>query len=169
MSDLHGTNKDRLDIELNSKLKELSLLKSPSRKTATYLGDEEDHHMRESVRSAMSPSPRQDERHRAEQKTEALADLSASYKNILRDIGEDPTRQGLLRTPERAAKALLYFTKGYDEKIGGELFVYAQKSVIYYQVDISFRFLFLWFKVLKTKEIHFLWFKVLKTKEIHLS
>src|SRR3546814_3073646 len=30
------------------------------------------------------------------------------------DLGEDPKRPGLLKTPERVAKALLYFTHGYD-------------------------------------------------------
>ena len=38
----------------------------------------------------------------------------------LRDMGEDPTRPGLLKTPERAAKAMMYFTKGYDETIQGK-------------------------------------------------
>lgn len=122
MSDLHSCSKhEKMDIELNEKLRELSLLKSPckTRKSATYLGDDEDHSQREHVRSAMSPSPRQDERRRAEQKSGVLAELSNSYKTILKDIGENPERQGLLRTPDRAAKALLYFTKGYDEKIAG--------------------------------------------------
>lgn len=32
-------------------------------------------------------------------------------------MGEDPARQGLMRTPERAAKAIMFFTKGYKEKI----------------------------------------------------
>ena len=35
-------------------------------------------------------------------------------------MGEDPTRPGLLKTPERAAKAMMYFTKGYDETIQGK-------------------------------------------------
>ncbi|ELT94076.1 hypothetical protein CAPTEDRAFT_182286 [Capitella teleta] len=124
MSDLHSCSKhEKMDIELNEKLRELSLLKSPckTRKSATYLGDDEDHSQREHVRSAMSPSPRQDERRRAEQKSGVLAELSNSYKTILKDIGENPERQGLLRTPDRAAKALLYFTKGYDEKIADVL------------------------------------------------
>ncbi len=83
------------------------------------LGDDEDHSTR-APRSLTSPSPRQDERHRAEEKEQALAEMTDSYKNLLMSIGEDPNREGLQRTPERAAKAFLYFTKGYDEKIGGE-------------------------------------------------
>ncbi|EDO25857.1 predicted protein, partial [Nematostella vectensis] len=39
------------------------------------------------------------------------------YETILSNIGEDKDRQGLLKTPERAAKAMLYFTKGYEEKV----------------------------------------------------
>lgn len=46
-------------------------------------------------------------------------ELKSAYKQILECVGEDPDRQGLLRTPERAAKAMLYFTKGYEEKIEG--------------------------------------------------
>ncbi|HAL81482.1 MAG TPA: GTP cyclohydrolase I FolE [Mucilaginibacter sp.] len=45
----------------------------------------------------------------------ALIDnLSAHYKDILKQIGEKPEREGLLKTPERVAKALLYLTHGYD-------------------------------------------------------
>ena len=32
-------------------------------------------------------------------------------------MGEDPTREGLRETPERYAKAMLYFTKGYEENV----------------------------------------------------
>ncbi|XP_064599966.1 GTP cyclohydrolase 1-like [Liolophura sinensis] len=48
---------------------------------------------------------------------EVMEDLSKAYKNILSGLGEDPGRQGLLRTPERAAKAMMFFTKGYKERI----------------------------------------------------
>ena len=39
------------------------------------------------------------------------------YGEILRLIGEDPAREGLLDTPKRAAKALMFFTKGYEDSI----------------------------------------------------
>lgn len=40
--------------------------------------------------------------------------IADRYRDLLKDLGEDPTRPGLLSTPERVAKALLYFTHGYD-------------------------------------------------------
>ena len=46
-------------------------------------------------------------------------EISNAYLDILKSIGEDPNRQGLLKTPERAAKAILHFTKGYAEDIKG--------------------------------------------------
>jgi len=42
--------------------------------------------------------------------------MAASYRSLLDYIGEDPNRGGLLKTPERAAKAFQFFTKGYNEK-----------------------------------------------------
>ncbi|RUS70756.1 hypothetical protein EGW08_021475 [Elysia chlorotica] len=50
---------------------------------------------------------------------EIAADMASHYREIIEQIGEDPTRQGLLKTPERAAKALMFFTKGYKENIAG--------------------------------------------------
>ncbi len=38
-----------------------------------------------------------------------------SVKNILTTIGEDPTREGLLKTPERVYKAFEFMTKGYKQ------------------------------------------------------
>ena len=50
----------------------------------------------------------------------SLPSLAAAYTSILRGLGEDPQRQGLLKTPWRAATAMQFFTKGYQEKIIGE-------------------------------------------------
>ncbi|XP_067626350.1 GTP cyclohydrolase 1 isoform X1 [Eurosta solidaginis] len=46
-----------------------------------------------------------------------LPELSRSYRLLLSGLGENPDRQGLLKTPERAAKAMLFFTKGYDQNL----------------------------------------------------
>ncbi len=40
--------------------------------------------------------------------------ISSHYKDILENLGEDPKREGLEKTPERVAKALQYLTHGYD-------------------------------------------------------
>ncbi|KAF2179841.1 GTP cyclohydrolase I [Zopfia rhizophila CBS 207.26] len=52
-----------------------------------------------------------------EQKEERLANLTGAVRTILECVGEDPDREGLLDTPERYAKALLFFTKGYEENL----------------------------------------------------
>ena len=46
-----------------------------------------------------------------------LPAIAASYRSILKQVGEDPTREGLLDTPMRAAKAMTFFTKGYSETV----------------------------------------------------
>lgn len=58
-------------------------------------------------------------RKEAEDKSRLPA-LEAAYTCILRELGEDMDRQGLLRTPLRAAKAMQYLTKGYHETVDGE-------------------------------------------------
>ncbi|MBO6250223.1 MAG: GTP cyclohydrolase I FolE [Muribaculaceae bacterium] len=44
-----------------------------------------------------------------------IAKLAEHYRAIIELIGEDPDREGLLKTPERAAKALIENTMGYSQ------------------------------------------------------
>jgi len=43
-----------------------------------------------------------------------LKRIADKYREILKDLGEDPAREGLDKTPERVAKALQFLTHGYD-------------------------------------------------------
>lgn len=52
-----------------------------------------------------------------EQAQERLDKLAGAVRTIFECIGEDPDREGLMQTPERYAKALMYFTKGYEENV----------------------------------------------------
>lgn len=51
---------------------------------------------------------------------DALAGLEEAYTTILRGLGENPEREGLLKTPRRAARAMQFFTKGYQDNIPGK-------------------------------------------------
>ena len=45
---------------------------------------------------------------------ESIDELAKSYTSVLTTIGEDITREGILKTPTRAAKAMQFLTHGYD-------------------------------------------------------
>jgi GTP cyclohydrolase I len=46
---------------------------------------------------------------------QTTAGLMKNYQEVLSSLGEDPAREGLLKTPERVAKAMQYLTQGYSQ------------------------------------------------------
>src|SRR5579884_628632 len=67
--------------------------------------------------------------------------VAAHMREILKLIGEDPRREGLVRTPERAEKALRYLTSGYEvdvqKLINGALFTHECDEMVIVR-DIEF-------------------------------
>ncbi len=63
-------------------------------------------------------------------------------RNILQHMGEDPDREGLLKTPYRVARAFEYFTRGYQqdpkEVINGAIFTEEDYSEMIVVKDIDF-------------------------------
>ncbi|WP_127844752.1 GTP cyclohydrolase I FolE [Psychroflexus aestuariivivens] len=50
-----------------------------------------------------------------EEYTQPLVDnIKDNYLSILKNVGEDPKRDGIVKTPERAAKAMQFLTQGYE-------------------------------------------------------
>lgn len=49
-----------------------------------------------------------------EYKIETTKDLKKNYHEIIEQVGEDPLRNGLIKTPERASKAMQFLTQGYN-------------------------------------------------------
>ncbi|KAJ5919978.1 GTP cyclohydrolase 1 [Penicillium verhagenii] len=63
------------------------------------------------------PGTRQRLESTPEENEERVKKLAGAVRTILECVGEDPEREGLRETPERYAKAMLYFTKGYEENV----------------------------------------------------
>jgi GTP cyclohydrolase I len=67
--------------------------------------------------------------------------IAAHMENVLRQLGEDPTRDGLIRTPQRVEKALKYLTSGYEADpvkiVNGALFDVDYDEVVIVR-DIEF-------------------------------
>ena len=73
--------------------------------------------------------------------------LEMNTKNLLELLGEDPSREGLLNTPKRVAKAWEFLTKGYnenlDELINNAIFEGESKDMVIVK-NIEFYSLCLW-------------------------
>ncbi len=72
---------------------------------------------------------------------ETSVELQSLVEQILNLLGEDPSREGLLKTPERVAKSLRFLTKGYeqnaDEILNGALFTVKYDEMVVVR-DIDF-------------------------------
>ena len=67
--------------------------------------------------------------------------MAEHVKSILEALGEDPSREGLVQTPQRAAKALRYLTSGYETDVesivNGALFTHECDEMVIVR-DIEF-------------------------------
>jgi GTP cyclohydrolase I len=69
------------------------------------------------------------------------APIAAQLEKVIRELGEDPDREGLRRTPERAARAFDFLTSGYrmslDKLLNGALFTVTYDEMVIVK-DIEF-------------------------------
>lgn len=76
-----------------------------------------------------------------EKAEEIISKIAEHYKSIIELIGEDTSREGLVKTPVRAAKALYYATSGYsksaDDVVNGAIFSHEGSRLIIVK-DIEF-------------------------------
>lgn len=72
---------------------------------------------------------------------ETIEEIARHYEAIISLLGEDITREGLVKTPMRAAKALAYVTRGYrqdpDDIINGAIFTHEGSRMVIVK-DIEF-------------------------------
>ncbi|MFO7868849.1 MAG: GTP cyclohydrolase I FolE [Bacteroidales bacterium] len=65
---------------------------------------------------------------------ESVTNLASLYKSVLQELGEHSEREGLLKTPERVAKAMLFLTQGYavkpDEILRSAMFQEEYKQMV---------------------------------------
>ena len=65
---------------------------------------------------------------------EVIIEMASNYRSMLKAVGEDPQREGLIKTPERAAKALALLTSGMGvdpaEILKGALFTEPSNEMV---------------------------------------
>lgn len=72
------------------------------------------------IESKQSAACKEEKNSKEAAESNKLVCIEKAYRTILRELGEITEREGLLRTPLRAAKAMQFFTKGYQETVQGE-------------------------------------------------
>lgn len=76
-----------------------------------------------------------------ERDEKVVSEIAAHYREILRLVGEDPDREGLVKTPMRAAKAIYDITSGYrknpEEIVSQAIFEHAGSKIVIVK-DIEF-------------------------------
>ncbi|KAJ7591414.1 hypothetical protein C8J56DRAFT_935460 [Mycena floridula] len=78
----------------------------------------------------------------AEERAAREQKMAEAVRTILSCIGEDPSREGLLKTPERYAQAIMWMTRGYEERLADVIndAVFAEdhdEMVLVRDIDIS--------------------------------
>lgn len=71
-----------------------------------------------------------------EERAAREAKLADAVRTVLECIGEDPEREGLLKTPLRYAQALMWMTKGYEERLSGMNSFKPRTNILTSLVDI---------------------------------
>ena len=73
--------------------------------------------------------------------TDSNKKIAKLIEKLLQELGEDPTREGLLKTPTRVAKSWLYFSRGYnldlDDVVNNAIFHEASKDMVVVR-DVEF-------------------------------
>jgi GTP cyclohydrolase IA len=81
------------------------------------------------------------EQAKVHQKDDDLEEMMGAVKTIIEGVGEDPQREGLLKTPKRVAEAMRFLTSGYtqslDDIINGAIFDEGHNEMVLVR-DITF-------------------------------
>jgi GTP cyclohydrolase IA len=81
------------------------------------------------------------EQAKVHQKDDNLEEMMGAVKTIIEGVGEDPQREGLLKTPKRVAEAMRFLTSGYtqslDDIINGAIFDEGHNEMVLVR-DITF-------------------------------
>ena len=107
----------RLNKKASTEIENVANHKKRAREEEDDDDEEEDDSLTES--SSKKPAIKDDTASTAtsfDNEETRLATMTDACKTILRCIGEDPSREGLVKTPERWAKALLFMCSGYEKR-----------------------------------------------------